>query len=107
MFYVVHTFVNLHFPYFRKHLINSFSLQGYLTDNGIADLSRVQMIMSELGIVEDQIFKKRQQTEEMFRARDKAKRKRMKMDKTHKPTRLLSGQYTPTVRLLVVNIVFY
>lgn len=63
------------------------------------------MIMSELGIVEDQIFKKRQQTEEMFRARDKAKRKRMKMDRTHKPTRLLGGQYTPTVHLFLVYCV--
>lgn len=91
---------------FGKHLlINSFSLQGYLTDNGIAKLERVQMIMSELGIMEDQIFKKRQQTEEMFRARDKAKRKRMKMDRTHKPTRVLSGQFAPTVCLLLVIFV--
>lgn len=58
--------------------------------------------MAELGIVEDQIFKKRQQTEEMFRARDKAKRKRMKMAKTNNPTRILGGQFTPTVNLFII-----
>lgn len=56
--------------------------------------------MSELGIVEDEIFKKRQQTEEMFRARDKAKRKRMKMTRGGghgRPSRVLGGQYAPMV----------
>lgn len=59
------------------------------------------MIMCELGIVEDEIFKKRQQTEEMFRARDKAKRKRMRLQQSreHRPTHMLSGQYAPTVLL--------
>lgn len=57
--------------------------------------------MSELGIVEDEIFKKRKQTEEMFKARDKAKRKKMKITKsTDRPSRMLLGQYTPTVSFL-------
>ena len=72
--------------------------QGYLTENGQVALNRVQLIMSELGVMEDEIFKKRQQTEEMFRARDKAKRRRMRgMNNRARPTHILSGQYTPAV----------
>lgn len=75
------------------------SFQGYLTEHGQVSLNRVQLIMSELGVMEDEIFKKRQQTEEMFRARDKAKRKRMRMaNNRDRPNRILSGQYAPTVR---------
>lgn len=77
----------------------SFKLfQGYLTENGQVALNRVQVIMSELGVMEDEIFKKRQQTEEMFRARDKAKRRRMRnTNNRDRPSRMLSGQYTPAV----------
>lgn len=62
--------------------------------------------MSELGIVEDEIFKKRQRTEEMFRARDKAKRKRIRLqqNREHQPTHILSGQYAPMVRWIVMVI---
>jgi 5'-3' exoribonuclease 2 len=41
--------------------------QGWVTDSGFVNLERVQMIMNELGRVEDQIFKKRQQDELHFR----------------------------------------
>jgi len=41
--------------------------QGWVTDSGFVHLERVQMIMNELGRVEDQIFKKRQQDELHFR----------------------------------------
>lgn len=71
-----------------------------MTNDGTVALHRIQLIMSELGIVEDEIFKKRQQTEEMFRARDKAKRKRMRMANNRgRPTHVLSGQYAPTVMI--------
>lgn len=54
--------------------------------------------MSELGIVEDEIFKKRQQTEEMFKARNKAKRKRIRLQNAReRPTHILTGQYAPRV----------
>lgn len=56
-----------------------------MTDSGDVNLDRVQMIMSELGKAEDEIFKKRQQTELMFKARDKAKRRRMEGFNTNKP----------------------
>lgn len=50
--------------------------QGYLTDSGEVNLDRVQLIMNDLGLVEDQIFKERQRREEQFKAREKAKRRR-------------------------------
>ncbi|XP_018563382.1 5'-3' exoribonuclease 2 homolog [Anoplophora glabripennis] len=49
---------------------------GYLTDSGDVNLERVQLIMLELGKVEDQIFKTRQQKELQFKAREKAKKRR-------------------------------
>ncbi|XP_044731123.1 5'-3' exoribonuclease 2 homolog [Chrysoperla carnea] len=50
---------------------------GYITDSGDVNLDRVQLIMSKLGEAEDEIFKRRQQNEEAFRAREKAKQRRM------------------------------
>ena len=73
--------------------------QGYLTHNGKVNLPRVQLILTgtpclqdpllpcfvidmlycstELGKVEDEIFKKRREKELEFRRRDQAKRRRM------------------------------
>ncbi|XP_059616160.1 5'-3' exoribonuclease 2 homolog [Phlebotomus argentipes] len=47
---------------------------GYLTDSGDVNLQRVEMIMQDLGLMEDQIFKTRQQKEQMFKMRDKQRR---------------------------------
>lgn len=70
---------------------------GYLAKHGIVDLGRVQMILQELGYVEDEIFKKRQQNELAYKrrlkenkARDKLKRQRMDT-----PLWTPSGQYHP------------
>lgn len=49
---------------------------GWLTNSGEVFLERVQVIMSELGKVEDEIFKTRQQRELSFKAREKAKKRR-------------------------------
>jgi 5'-3' exoribonuclease 2 len=43
-------------------------------------LDRVQMIMTELGHVEDEIFKRRHQNELNFKARDKAKKKQQRVN---------------------------
>ena len=53
--------------------------QGFLTKNGIVNPNRVQMIMQELGKMEDKIFKDRQDRELRFKAMNKAKRRREKM----------------------------
>lgn len=50
---------------------------GYLTDSGDVALERVEMIMRDLGYVEDEIFQERQKNEERMKARNK----RMKLEK--------------------------
>ncbi|XP_045585017.2 5'-3' exoribonuclease 2 homolog isoform X1 [Procambarus clarkii] len=54
---------------------------GWLTDSGIANMERVQMILQNLGKVEDEIFRTRQKRELEFRARDKMKKRSEKMEK--------------------------
>lgn len=58
---------------------------GYLTDSGDVNLERVQLIMTELGKAEDEIFKRRQQNELTFKAREKAKRRRTEGFNQHRP----------------------
>lgn len=63
--------------------------------------------MSDLGLVEDEIFKKRQQTEKMFADRNRMKKKREKQEKLMRsnsaPNFVLPGQYAPSV---VLNVFF-
>lgn len=56
-----------------------------MTDSGDVNLERVQMIIGELGKSEDEIFKRRQQNELGFKAREKAKRRRTEGFNNHKP----------------------
>uniref|UniRef100_A0A6B2E417 5'-3' exoribonuclease n=1 Tax=Phlebotomus kandelakii TaxID=1109342 RepID=A0A6B2E417_9DIPT len=65
---------------------------GYLTDSGDVNLQRVEMIMQDLGLMEDQIFKTRQSKEQMFKMRDKQRR----MQQQAPNLRLLHGtQFEP------------
>ncbi|XP_034115085.1 5'-3' exoribonuclease 2 homolog [Drosophila albomicans] len=48
-----------------------YKTKGYLTDSGDVNLDRVQLIMTDLGNVEDQIFKDRQRREQQYKARQK------------------------------------
>lgn len=50
-------------------------LQGWITDSGDVKLERVQVIMTELGHMEDEIFKRRHQNEINFKAREKVKKR--------------------------------
>ncbi|GLH01529.1 5'-3' exoribonuclease, partial [Gryllus bimaculatus] len=68
---------------------------GFLTDSGNVNLDRVQLIMQDLGGVEDEIFKKRQQSELAFRAREKAKKRRTRMFQNWKPQWTPVGQFAP------------
>lgn len=70
---------------------------GYLTENGYVALNRVQLIMSELGEAEDEIFKRRQQNELNFKRRMKEKKKRMKMEAESeaRPAWTPGGQFAP------------
>ncbi|XP_068619054.1 5'-3' exoribonuclease 2 homolog [Battus philenor] len=52
-----------------------YKTKGWVTDSGDVNLERVQVIMDELGRMEDDIFKRRHNNELNFRARDKARKK--------------------------------
>ncbi|XP_033216725.1 5'-3' exoribonuclease 2 homolog [Belonocnema kinseyi] len=69
---------------------------GFLTDSGDVNLDRVQMIMSDLGNMEDEIFKKRQQNEIAFKQREKNKKRRMESISNFKPNWVPCGQFAPT-----------
>lgn len=74
-------------------------MKGWLTDSGDVNLDRVQLIMSELGKAEDEIFKRRQQNELSFKAREKAKRRRTDGFNEHRPNFNLikNTQFAPKV----------
>ncbi|EDV93904.1 5'-3' exoribonuclease 2 homolog [Drosophila grimshawi] len=48
-----------------------YKARDYLTNSGDVSLDRVQLIMTDLGNVEDQIFKDRQRREQQYKARQK------------------------------------
>ncbi|PZC76814.1 hypothetical protein B5X24_HaOG204131 [Helicoverpa armigera] len=59
----------------RQSACNFFSDDGWITDSGDVKLERVQVIMTELGHMEDEIFKRRHQNEINFKAKDKARKR--------------------------------
>ncbi|KAG8199118.1 hypothetical protein JTE90_016255 [Oedothorax gibbosus] len=66
---------------------------GWVTDSGSVELSRVQLIMTDLGEVEDEIFKRRQESELAFRRRNKDRKKRMRGN--DRPAWTPGGQFSP------------
>lgn len=68
---------------------------GYLTDSGEVNLDRVQLIMTDLGNAEDQIFVERQKREEMFKQREKAKKRRMNNERPNF-RQMHNSQFAPT-----------
>jgi len=76
---------------------------GWLTDSGIPDLTRVQLIMSDLGEVEDSIFKNRQQNEVRFKERQKQQKRRKFFESQansnchSRPSYIPGGQFAPVV----------
>jgi len=67
---------------------------GFLTDSGMVNPERVQLIMQDLGEMEDTIFKERQRRELDFRAKAKA-RKRREQGNRQRPAFQLTGQFAP------------
>lgn len=78
-----------------------YKTRGWLTDSGIPDLNRVQMILSDLGEVEDEIFKSRQENELKFQARMKAKKRRESDANCYdRPSYIPNGQFAPIVSFI-------
>lgn len=67
---------------------------GYLTDSGDVALERVEMILCDLGEVEDEIFRDRQKNEQRMQARNK----RMKLERQQRPNfeMMNKTQFQPT-----------
>ncbi|XP_015110782.1 5'-3' exoribonuclease 2 homolog [Diachasma alloeum] len=68
---------------------------GFLTDSGDVNLDRVQLILSDLGDMEDEIFKRRQQNELAFKQREKSKKRRLDAISNFKPKWVPTGQFAP------------
>lgn len=60
---------------------------GFLTDSGDVNLERVQLIMNDLGKVEDQIFRNRQDRELMFERRNREKKIQERLQKMQEALR--------------------
>ncbi|KAG1674258.1 5'-3' exoribonuclease 2 [Nymphon striatum] len=67
---------------------------GYITDSGHVSLERVQVILTNLGDAEDEIFKRRQQNELNFKQRLKDRKKREKL-MNDKPAWTPRGKFQP------------
>lgn len=68
---------------------------GYLTNSGEVNLERVQMILKDLGTVEDEIFAQRQRREIQFRERNKQNKRRRTGDGPNFKE-LHNSQFAPT-----------
>ncbi|XP_046442681.1 5'-3' exoribonuclease 2 homolog isoform X1 [Daphnia pulex] len=72
-----------------------YKTKGWVTDSGFVNLERVQIILSQLGHAEDEIFKKRQEDELSFRQRMRNKNKRFGRGGGSRPAHLPQGQFAP------------
>jgi 5'-3' exoribonuclease 2 len=55
------------------YLNNVPKFQGYLTENGIPVMERVEVILTSIGTMEDEIFMKRHEFEEQQRQRERSR----------------------------------
>ncbi|XP_077989276.1 5'-3' exoribonuclease 2-like [Glandiceps talaboti] len=75
-----------------------FKTGGYLTKDGIVNLERVQLMMTDLGEMEDGIFKNRRESDLRFKRNNKMRRHRMKAQKHSYgggPSFVPAGQFAP------------
>lgn len=74
-----------------------YKTNGYLTNSGEVNLERVQMILRDLGMVEDEIFSQRQKREIQFRERNKRDNQNKKR-RTDAPNfqHMHNSQFAPT-----------
>uniref|UniRef100_A0A182QMX3 5'-3' exoribonuclease n=1 Tax=Anopheles farauti TaxID=69004 RepID=A0A182QMX3_9DIPT len=73
-----------------------YKTRGYLTDSGSVLLDRVEMIMTDLGYAEDEIFRQRKVSEDRFR--DRNKRMRLQKERNQRPNfqHMNNSQFAPT-----------
>uniref|UniRef100_A0A1Q3G127 5'-3' exoribonuclease n=1 Tax=Culex tarsalis TaxID=7177 RepID=A0A1Q3G127_CULTA len=73
-----------------------YKTKGYLTDSGDVTLDRVELIMTDLGYAEDEIFRNRKVTEDRFKERNK--RMKMQKEREQRPNfeQLHNSQFAPT-----------
>ncbi|XP_053669668.1 5'-3' exoribonuclease 2 homolog [Anopheles nili] len=73
-----------------------YKTRGYLTDSGSVFLERVEMIMSDLGFAEDDIFRQRKVSEERFKERNK--RMKLQKERQQRPNfeHIKNSQFAPT-----------
>ncbi|XP_075263280.1 5'-3' exoribonuclease 2-like isoform X1 [Convolutriloba macropyga] len=76
-----------------------YETKGWLSDNGYANLYRVQLIMKALGEMEDEIFKKRAEREKFFKEKEKRQKAEQAAAKSGRggfsPAYHLRGQLGP------------
>ncbi|XP_052865741.1 5'-3' exoribonuclease 2 homolog [Anopheles cruzii] len=73
-----------------------YKTRGYLTDSGAVLLDRVEMIMTDLGYAEDEIFRQRKVGEDRFKERNK--RMRLQKERQQRPNfqHMNNSQFAPT-----------
>ncbi|XP_050083448.1 5'-3' exoribonuclease 2 homolog [Anopheles aquasalis] len=73
-----------------------YKTRGYLTDSGSVVLDRVEMIMTDLGFAEDEIFRQRKVSEDRFKERNK--RMRLQKERQQRPNfqHMNNSQFAPT-----------
>ncbi|XP_058467730.1 5'-3' exoribonuclease 2 homolog [Malaya genurostris] len=73
-----------------------YKTNGYLTDSGSVTLDRVELIMTDLGYAEDEIFRNRKVTEDRFKERNK--RMKMQKEREQRPRfdQMNNSQFAPT-----------
>ncbi|XP_053684707.1 5'-3' exoribonuclease 2 homolog [Sabethes cyaneus] len=73
-----------------------YKTKGYLTDSGSVTLDRVELIMTDLGYAEDEIFRNRKVSEDRFKERNK--RMKLQKEREQRPSfnQINNSQFAPT-----------
>ncbi|XP_058130661.1 5'-3' exoribonuclease 2 homolog [Anopheles ziemanni] len=73
-----------------------YKTRGYLTDSGSVLLERVEMIMTDLGYAEDEIFRQRKTSEDRFKERNKRMRAQQQRQQRPNFEQINRSQFAPT-----------
>ncbi|KAL9693962.1 hypothetical protein quinque_013247 [Culex quinquefasciatus] len=73
-----------------------YKTKGYLTDSGDVTLDRVELIMTDLGYAEDEIFRNRKVTEDRFKERNKRMKMQKEREQRPKFDQMHNSQFAPT-----------